>query len=48
VLDHNRHPVAAVAVTYPTGEPHGEIADLAASVRRTADALTTRLGGRPG
>jgi DNA-binding IclR family transcriptional regulator len=45
VLDHNQHPVAGVAVTYPADTG----VDLAAAVeatRRTAAGLTDRLGGR--
>jgi DNA-binding IclR family transcriptional regulator len=42
-LDHNGHPVAGVAVTYATGE--ADAAVLADVVRRTAGALTQRLGG---
>ncbi|WP_182524898.1 IclR family transcriptional regulator [Nocardioides dongkuii] len=41
VLDHNAHPVAAVAVTYQDADPDR----LAREVRRTADLLTRRLGG---
>lgn len=49
VLDHNGHPVAAVAVTYPSGgEPPPDVRRLATAVRATADALTGRLGGIPG
>jgi DNA-binding IclR family transcriptional regulator len=49
VCDHNGHPVAGVAVTYPTDEPPGgPLADTVAAVRRTADGLTRRLGGHPG
>ena len=44
VLDHNAHPVAGVAVTYPAG-PGTDEAEMVAAVRRTAAALTTRLGG---
>lgn len=44
VLDHNAHPVAGVAVTYPAG-PGTDEAETVAAVRRTATALTTRLGG---
>jgi DNA-binding IclR family transcriptional regulator len=43
VLDPNGHPVAGLAVTYPTptnDEPP------AMAVRRAAEALTARLGGR--
>lgn len=47
VLDHTGHPVAGVAVTYPTDavDPVGE-AHLAALVGRTAQALSRRLVGR--
>jgi DNA-binding IclR family transcriptional regulator len=41
VVDHNGHPVAGVAVTYETGDA----AALATEVRRTAAALTRRIGG---
>lgn len=41
VLDHNGHPVAGVAVTYESGDADA----LSAEVRRTADALTRRIGG---
>ena len=41
VLDHNAHPVAGIALTFADGE----VADLAAAVRRTASALGRRLGG---
>jgi len=48
VLDHVRHPVAGVAVTYATAE----VADdqrqaLVEQVLRTARDLTRRMGGRP-
>ncbi len=44
VLDHNDHPVAGVAVTFPTaGVDPGA---LAPGVRRVADALSRRLRGR--
>lgn len=43
VVDHNGHPVAGVAVTYQSGDPGA----LSTEVRRTADALTRRLSGRP-
>src|SRR4051794_12620409 len=60
VLDHNGHPVAGVAVTYPSGagpeddtprgaaggdDRVGGAAPLAEATRRTAAALTSRLGG---
>jgi DNA-binding IclR family transcriptional regulator len=44
VLDHNGHPVAGVAVTYPEGTP---AAPIAAAVRATAATLTRRLSGHP-
>lgn len=43
VVDHNGHPVAGVAVTYQSGDP----GVLITEIRRTADALTRRLSGRP-
>jgi DNA-binding IclR family transcriptional regulator len=46
VVDHTGHPVAGVAVTYPSGDPPDLTATIAAT-RRTADRLTTRIGGRP-
>lgn len=45
VLDHNDHPVAGIAVTYPTDEAV-EVAALVGAVRRTADELTRRVRGR--
>lgn len=44
VLDHNGHPLAGVAVTFPAGE--AEPAATASAVRRCAQALTRRVGGR--
>src|SRR3954470_12899650 len=44
VLDHNQHPVAGVAVTYPM-EAGVEPPPAPAPPRRCADALTRRLGG---
>ena len=41
VLDHNAHPVAGLALTFADGDT-GELAD---AVRRTAQALSRRLGG---
>ncbi|MCD4533347.1 IclR family transcriptional regulator [Nocardioides sp. cx-169] len=41
VLDHNAHPVAAVALTYP-----GARAGLSEEVRSVAASLTRRIGGR--
>jgi DNA-binding IclR family transcriptional regulator len=46
VLDHNGHPVAGVAVTYPVSDGPS-LASLARATRETAAALTRRLGGRP-
>ncbi|WP_107705381.1 IclR family transcriptional regulator [Nocardioides allogilvus] len=51
VLDHNAHPVAAVALTFPVAAvaltfPHGTATDAAAvGVRTLAAALSRRLGG---
>lgn len=42
VLDHNQHPVASVAVTYPDD---ADPADLRGAVVETAAALTRRIGG---
>lgn len=47
VLDHNDHPVAGLAVTYPAGDPPRDLGRAVDATRRTADVLTTRLGGRP-
>lgn len=44
VADHNQHPVAAVALTFP--DDVSDPAPLAAAVAATADALTRRIGGR--
>jgi DNA-binding IclR family transcriptional regulator len=46
VLDHNGHPVAGLAVTYPVADSP-DVDRLARHVRRTAGVLTRRLGGRP-
>jgi DNA-binding IclR family transcriptional regulator len=43
VFDHNRHPVAGVAVTFADGDP----ARISREVRRTAAGLTRRIGGSP-
>ena len=45
VLDHNGHPVAGLAVTFPAAEVDGT-AHLSDAVRRAAGALGQRLGGR--
>ena len=45
VLDHNGHPVAGVAVTYPA-ESAADEERVATAVRRTARTLTARLSGQ--
>jgi DNA-binding IclR family transcriptional regulator len=46
VLDHTGHPVAGVAVTYPTGEvDEAERARIVAAVTRAAGTLSARIGG---
>ncbi len=45
VLDHNGHPVAGLAVTFPAAEVDGTD-HLSDAVRRAAGALGQRLGGR--
>ena len=47
VLDHNGHPVAGVAVTFPSGDPPADLAGAVDATRRTAAAVTSRLGGTP-
>ena len=48
VLDHNAHPVAGVAVTYPHDRlEDGTIERLAAATVRVATELSYRLGHRP-
>ena len=42
VLDHNGHPIAGVAITYPTGSVDAE---LPGAVVRTAEFLTKRISG---
>jgi DNA-binding IclR family transcriptional regulator len=47
VLDHNGHPVAGVAVTFP-GEDAGDVrtsAQVATAVIATAERLTHRVSG---
>jgi DNA-binding IclR family transcriptional regulator len=44
VLDHNDHPLAGIAVTFPEGEADPDA--LADEVLRTAALLSRRLGGR--
>ncbi|MCY7402528.1 MAG: IclR family transcriptional regulator [Nocardioides sp.] len=46
VLDHNAHPVAGVAVTFPT-DAEARVEEIASAVARTAAQLTRRLGGEP-
>jgi DNA-binding IclR family transcriptional regulator len=47
-FDHTGHPVAGVAVTFPTEEVDAdERVRLVQAVTRTAQTLTARLGGRP-
>lgn len=47
ILDHNQHPVAGVAVTFPGEEAdRATVAAVATATRAAADALTRRLGGR--
>lgn len=49
VTDHAGHPVAGVALTFETASTDpGRHAELADQVRRTAEDLTRRAGGRPG
>jgi len=45
VADHNQHPVAAVAVTYPDTDGSTDAAALAAQVGATAAGITRRIGG---
>ncbi|WP_256840171.1 IclR family transcriptional regulator [Ornithinimicrobium faecis] len=46
--DHNGHPVAGIAVTYPVDEMDGrDHAELVTAVHHCADELTRRLGGTP-
>jgi DNA-binding IclR family transcriptional regulator len=47
VLDHNGHPVAGLAVTFASHHPPADMAAAVAAIRRTADAVTSRLGGSP-
>lgn len=45
VLDHNGHPVAGVAVTFPVGERAAFPDPIVSAVRRTAAAVSRRIGG---
>ena len=44
VLDHARHPVAGVAVTFPCAGPAEVGPSLIAEVARTVRAITARMG----
>ena len=44
VLDHNSHPVAGVAVTFPS-EGENDVSAIAAAVTATATTLTRRVSG---
>ena len=44
VLDHNAHPVAGVAVTFPSDDGT-DVAAIATAVTATADRLTRRVSG---
>jgi hypothetical protein len=46
VVDHTGHPVAGVAVTYPSTDPP-DLPTTITATRQTADRLTTRIGGHP-
>ncbi len=46
VLDHNQHPVAGVAVTYPADSIGDRRDATIGATRRTAAAVSHRLGGR--
>jgi DNA-binding IclR family transcriptional regulator len=45
VADHNQHPVAAVAVTYPDTVDVADRGERAAEVTATATSITRRIGG---
>lgn len=45
VLDHNAHPVAGVAVTFPS-DVGDDVDAIASAVRQTATRLTRRVSGR--
>ena len=44
-LDHNHHPLAAVAVTYPA-DADVSVAAIAREVRRAARTISARVGGQ--
>jgi DNA-binding IclR family transcriptional regulator len=46
VLDHNAHPVAGLAVTYPVESAPADLTAVTDATRRTAAAVTSRLRGR--
>ncbi len=45
VVDHTGHPVAGVAVTFPSDDPP-DLTTTIAATRRTAERLSARIGGR--
>jgi DNA-binding IclR family transcriptional regulator len=48
VLDHSRHPVAGVAVTFPAAALPGAARErVAVQVARTAATISRRIGGQP-
>jgi DNA-binding IclR family transcriptional regulator len=48
ILDHSGHPVAGLAVTFPSaGPPAAQRERVAEQVARTAATLTRRIGGTP-
>ena len=44
VRDHNAHPVAGIAVTWPVEDPPSSPDAVVATVRRTAEATSRRIG----
>ncbi|HZJ07841.1 MAG TPA: IclR family transcriptional regulator [Nocardioidaceae bacterium] len=46
VLDHNAHPVAGVAVTYPS-DGSTDLDTVISATQRTAERVTRRIAGRP-
>lgn len=46
VVDHNGHPVAGIAVTYPSGADP-DLAKVIRATQHTAELVTHRIGGRP-
>ncbi|HET6626920.1 MAG TPA: IclR family transcriptional regulator [Nocardioidaceae bacterium] len=46
VLDHNGHPVAGIAVTYPSDDI-GTLGAAIGATQQTADLVTRRIAGRP-